>query len=158
FSTIALRSASSAFCGCATVVGGRYEDVSFLSNPPDANVEIISLGKKHDRYHTKTPGTLTLRRKNSYEVRYTKDGYKPVSSILSNKMGKATAGSALGNAVVGGIVGYGVDSYTGAAYNLLPNPMLINLEPVSDNKTDVDVSTGSSSDEPKKGSNPETKE
>jgi hypothetical protein len=35
-----------------------------------------------------------------------------------------------GNVIVGGIIGAGIDAGTGAMLNLVPNPVVLTLEPV----------------------------
>lgn len=145
------------FTGCATVTGGKYEDVNFTSSPDEAKVEVIAISPKKERYHTITPGTLSLRRKYDYQVNFKKDGYRLESKMLQHKMGKATAGSVMGNAVLGGVVGLGVDSYTGAAYNLNPNPMHVELLPLEETKSDRGAAAPSA-DAVKKSSEDDTGE
>src|SRR5207253_1980159 len=59
-----------------------------------------------------------------------KPGYKPAQVTVTHKVAGAGAAGVAGNVLVGGLIGIGVDTYTGAAMDLVPNPVQLSLEPV----------------------------
>ena len=91
--------------GCASIISGRHQTVTFTSNPDDAVVTID--GKQLG----KTPLTAQLDRKSGAQVvTLEKSGYKPVTFQL-----KATVnGWFFGNLIFGGLLGSSTDSSTGA--------------------------------------------
>jgi len=61
--------------GCATIVTGTRQAVTFTSDPPGATVNAGG-------YMTTTPGTLQLKRNRSYTVFVKKEGYQPASAFI----------------------------------------------------------------------------
>jgi hypothetical protein len=109
---------------CATITRGTKEDWAVQTDPAGATVKT-----DHGYSCSPTPCTMKLPRKNKFEVTVTKAGYKPYSAhITTGISGKGTAGL-VGNAVVGGIIGIGVDAASGATMDLRPNPLVVTLEP-----------------------------
>lgn len=108
---------------CATVVRGIHEDYHVESTPPGASVQ-TSTG-----YTCTTPCTMRLPRKNEFDITVALDGYKTYSMRIVNEISGAGAAGLVGNAVVGGPLGVGVDVVTGASQDLKPNPLIVNLAP-----------------------------
>jgi hypothetical protein len=109
---------------CATITRGTKEDWAVQTDPVGAAVKT-----DHGYSCSPTPCTIKLPRKNEFEVTVTKAGYKPYTARITNGIsGKGTAGL-VGNAVVGGIIGIGVDAVSGATLDLHPNPLVVKLEP-----------------------------
>ena len=109
------------FTGCASIVSGRQQTISFTSSPDDAVVTID--GKPIG----KTPISTQLQRKGSSQiVTLEKPGYKTVTFQI-----KATVnGWFFGNLIFGGLLGSSTDSSTGAInaysqdmYNFSLNPI-----------------------------------
>ena len=74
--------------GCATLIHGPYEDVTFESNPPGATATVTATMSERGpnyldpkkSYTVTTPATLRLRRDNSYRVEMSKPGYRIATS------------------------------------------------------------------------------
>lgn len=110
--------------GCATVTRGSSQAWTVQTEPVGAEVRLSS-GET-----CKTPCTLKKRRKHAFTVDISLDGYQPVKTdVVSSISGKGGLGLA-GNALIGGLIGLGVDAGTGAARDLTPNPLVVKLEPV----------------------------
>jgi hypothetical protein len=70
--------------GCATLIHGRYQDVTLESSPPGATATLTATTSERGpnfldpkkTYTVTTPATLRLRRDNTYRVELTKPGYK----------------------------------------------------------------------------------
>lgn len=70
-----------------------------------------------------TPVSFKVSRKGKYRVSAKFPNGRKASAIVDNKVsGNGVAGVA-GNVLVGGLIGIGVDSMTGAALDLTPNPL-----------------------------------
>lgn len=96
--------------GCATIICGSKQDVTFKSSPENAVVEVDG------NYAGKTPQTVELERKKSHKVTLKLDGYKEHTFTLERKFNAWY----IGNIVFGGIIGIVVDPITGAMYKLKP--------------------------------------
>src|SRR5258708_7402576 len=90
-----------AFCsGCATIINGDRQSISFRSKPTGATVMI------NDSVYGKTPLTINMRRKKKYHhVRLAMDGYQPYQTDVS----RILDGWVIGNILIGGLIGLGVD-------------------------------------------------
>ena len=122
FLTLASAGLSIVFLtGCASIVSGRQQQVTFTSNPDDAVVSID--GKQIG----KTPITAQLDRKGTAQVvTIQKDGYKPTTFQLKSTVNPWF----FGNLVFGGLFGSSTDSSTGAInaysqdmFNVALNPL-----------------------------------
>lgn len=91
------------------------------SDPAGANVT-LSTGQSG-----KTPTSFKLSRKDTVVVTIAREGYETaVVTVNSQVVGAGAAGMA-GNVLVGGIIGVGVDAWTGATKSLKPNPVTVKL-------------------------------
>lgn len=98
--------------GCGTIVQGVHQDISVSSTPPGAHCDLV---KKDSGTNVgsidKTPGTVHVRKtKEDLLMTCKLAGYQNASTYL--KSGIATG--VYGNAILGGVVGWGIDSATGA--------------------------------------------
>lgn len=118
FAVIILLAITLLVSGCATILKGSSETVSFNSNPAGATVLIDGspVGK--------TPTQLSLASKNSYKIEIKKDGYEPSNFILSNKVG---AGWVILD-VICGVVPVVIDLVTGSFYMLDQSQVNVSLE------------------------------
>ena len=107
---------------CATITRGRTQAFTVTSEPSQANV-VFSNG-----LGCLTPCTLTLPRRPGFVVSVSKEGYKMVTTSIVSQIANAGGAALAGNLVLGGIIGAGVDSGTGAMNELVPNPLHLVLE------------------------------
>jgi len=70
-----------------------------------------------------------MSRKAQFDVTVTKAGYKSATAHVTHQISKGGGTAMVGNAIVGGLIGVGVDAVTGAANDLRPNPLVFKLEP-----------------------------
>ncbi|MBD8908948.1 translation initiation factor 2 [Methylorubrum zatmanii] len=120
--TAALVAVSVAACG--SVTRGTSELIAFTSEPPGAAVATTT-----QRFCATTPCSLDIPRSEEFDVTFTKPGFRPQTVPVRTKLvGNGAAGFA-GNVLVGGVIGMGVDAYTGAAMDHTPNPVAVTLVP-----------------------------
>ena len=111
---------------CATILGGgTNQSVTIQSTPSIASYSIMSSSGLQMRQGT-TPGTITLPRKNEYQIEISLEGYQPQTTVLT----KGINGWIWGNLFVGWIVGFGVDFISGSAYKLEPTLVQISLQEI----------------------------
>lgn len=112
--------------GCATIVGGgTSQPVSLQSSPVSAAFSIQS-STGLEMAQGSTPSTVSLPRKNDYQVRITLDGYEPQTTALT----RGINGWIWGNLFVGWILGFGIDFLTGSAYKLEPSFIQVSMQQV----------------------------
>ena len=110
---------------CASITRGTKQQFYVNSDPSGAEVE-MSNGLR-----CRTPCKLKVGRKSDFVVRVIKDGYQPAEVHVQGKVkGGGAAGGLAGNALLGGVIGLGIDASTGAMLNLRPNPVTVTLVPV----------------------------
>ena len=112
---------------CATITRGVHEKLRVESDPPGANIQ-LSTGEKGV-----TPAKFVKnRRADSFTVTVSKPGWATQTVRVESKF-SGTGGAAMvgGNFVLGGFVGVGVDAATGAYNSLYPNPVKVELAPIS---------------------------
>lgn len=111
--------------GCATVTRGTSEQLLVQSNPSGAQVRLSN------GFTGVTPASFTVPRKGTIVVTFTKDGYEPAQvEVKAQLSGTGTAGF-LGNAIIGGVIGGGIDVATGATLSHTPNPVIVTLRPLA---------------------------
>lgn len=102
--------------GCATILGGgSSQPVSIKSTPASARF-VVRSSSGIEMAAGQTPETITLPRKNEYQLEFTAPGYQTQKIALT----KGTNGWIWGNLFIGWIVGFAVDFATGSAYKLQP--------------------------------------
>lgn len=116
--------------GCATIITGTTQEVSFHSNPEGATVMVdgTTLGK--------TPLTFPLKKDKYDSVTFTKDGYKTLILPMQNNLN----GWFWGNIVIGGFIGSTTDSVSGAIHQYSPGQYMVSLEPLAASKIEVETS------------------
>jgi len=105
--------------GCASLVSGRNQQVTFNSSPDGATVSVNGLPVG------KTPITTSLQRKSDQTLLFAKDGYKPITMQLNTQMN----GWFWGNIVCCGLLGSTTDGLSGAAYEYSPSQYMLTLQP-----------------------------
>jgi hypothetical protein len=109
---------------CATITRGTTTQFTVESSPPAAQVK-TSTGFNCEA----TPCTFKMPRKEKFVVTVSKAGYKTATLQIGTKLAGAGAAGFVGNAVLGGVIGAGVDVASGATLDLSPNPAYVSLEP-----------------------------
>jgi hypothetical protein len=109
------------FSGCATVTRGTTEQITVQSEPSGAAVRLSN------GFTGITPATFTVPRKGDLMVTVTKEGYETADVALPSQLAGAGTAGFLGNALIGGIIGGGVDIATGATLSHVPNPLKVTL-------------------------------
>ncbi len=114
-------SLSIAVSGCATITRGTTDTLVITSDPPNAEVT-LSNGLR-----CRTPCSLVVKRKENLVVDITRPGYEPVEATVTPRVAGSGAAGMAGNVLLGGLIGAAVDAGTGAMYDLVPNPLHVNL-------------------------------
>ena len=113
--------------GCATIVEGKTQNVSFASNPDGATVFVggVAMGK--------TPVTLPLTKQYSDQlIKFSKEGYSDVTIT----MGSALSPWIAGDIVLGGLLGSSTDFLSGAAFKYSPGSYMVTLPIKNSNPMD----------------------
>ena len=118
--------------GCASIVKGSDQKVSFTSEPSDAKVVINDVRQGKEVEIGSTPFTTTLKRgagyfkKAQYNVTFEKPGYQTEAVVLEGTPGGWYIG---GNLLFGGGMGWLiVDPATGAMWTLEPQDVSVTLK------------------------------
>lgn len=111
--------------GCATIFSGTSEDITFRSDPENAQVYL------NGALRGTTPLTLSLKRKGNYVVSMTLAGYQTQTDHLR----KGIAPWFFGNILIGGLVGVFVDIFSGAITDLEPDEFSMTLVPLRRGET-----------------------
>ncbi|MBM3712535.1 MAG: PEGA domain-containing protein [Actinobacteria bacterium] len=118
---------------CATILHGTDQEISISSSPDGALVIIKTFGGVKVIEGT-TPLKATLKREDEYKVSVIKEGYEDNEIIIKN----STSAAVWGNILCGGIIGLIIDFSNGAAYELEPETIHVDLIKVvgMNNKTE----------------------
>jgi hypothetical protein len=105
--------------GCASIVSGGSQQVTFNSSPDGATVTVngLAIGK--------TPITTSLKRKSDQTLIFAKDSYRPITMQLETKLN----GWFWGNILCCGLVGSTTDNYSGAMNEYSPSQYMVTLQP-----------------------------
>ncbi len=116
FATLAIALLS----GCATIITGSTQEMSFQSSLDEATVTI------GDRIIGKTPITVRLGNKTGQSVTFTKDGYEPLTMQLSTELQPWF----FGNVIIGGLLGSTTNGASGAIHEYSPSQYMVTLQPL----------------------------
>ncbi len=106
-----------AISGCATIVNGTSEDYQIASYPEGAKVT-LSNGQS-----CQAPCKISLKRRNDLQATYELAGYKTEKIFVQSR----TGGAGVGNLLLGGIIGAGVDASNGSMNHLFPQPLSVRM-------------------------------
>lgn len=110
---------------CATIIRGTEQDFTVNAIPRDSRVE-LSTGEVCEA----TPCTLRRSRNEAFTVQISREGYVTETHQIRNPWsGKGATTGMVGNAILGGAIGVGIDAATGANRDLTPNPLNVRLTP-----------------------------
>jgi len=112
---------------CATVTRGSSDAWVVNTDPSGAKVET-----SNGHQCAATPCAIKMKRKSEFTATISKPGYKPATVQVTHKTANAGAAGVAGNVLLGGVIGLGVDMYSGASQDLTPNPVTVKLEPAGD--------------------------
>lgn len=107
------------FGGCASIVGGTTQEMTFQSSPEEALVTVSG------RPMGKTPVTVQLDKKEAQSLVFSKNGYKPVTKDLTTTLEPWF----WGNILLGGVYGTTTDLASGAIHKYSPNQYFVTLQP-----------------------------
>jgi len=121
--TASLIAASVTMTGCASIISGSTQTLTFKSVPEQASISITN--KAGEKVHTGvTPTTVTLKRGNgffqpaAYDVTFKKEGFQTKTVQVTGTVN----GWYVANIIFGGLIGLLiVDPATGAMYTLNPS-------------------------------------
>jgi hypothetical protein len=120
---IALLAPSAA--GCASIIRGTSDEFTIETTPPGAQAA-LSTGQSCEA----TPCTLKLPRKHAFSVTLSMPGYQTTTHEVRNPWSRrGTTEGIVGNAILGGAIGIGVDAATGANRDFVPNPLQVTMLP-----------------------------
>ncbi|MBV1933753.1 MAG: translation initiation factor 2 [Parvibaculaceae bacterium] len=131
------------FAGCASVTSGTDQQISVST--PGANGASCDLTSPDGTYTVhRTPGTVRVdKSKHDLSVLCKKDGYANGVATISSNFQALT----LGNVLVGGVIGIGIDAASGAM-NEYPKTVSVSMRketapsaPVSSSPSDSSVPT-----------------
>ncbi len=116
--------AASSLAACSSVIEGTSQEILVNTNPAGANCALEREGNIIARI-PQTPGGATIKKtKHDITVRCTKDGFQEATYL--NHSG--AAGATFGNIILGGGVGWAIDSASGAD-NKYDSPVNVTLVP-----------------------------
>jgi hypothetical protein len=120
----AVVAAGLAVSACATVTRGASDTWSVQTEPSGAAVRTTN-----QFFCDATPCTFKMARKSEFSVTITKPGYKTWTGQVTHHVSSGGGTAMAGNVIFGGLIGAGVDAYSGAMMSLAPNPLVVKLEP-----------------------------
>jgi hypothetical protein len=117
--------------GCASIISGRYADVSVASNPVGAHVAILDEANQ-EVASFRSPGVARLRRNRKFlmPARYTATIESPGYETAKVPIRSTANPWVFANIVLGGVAGLAVDGATGAAYRPSPSKIQQDLAPL----------------------------
>jgi hypothetical protein len=111
----AVALAAVALSGCATIIKGTSQNIA-VQTPPATGANCV-LTSKEGMWSVVTPGSVKIdKSKEDVLIHCTKPGYQDASGTIPSNF----QGWTLGNIILGGVIGVGVDAASGAM-NEYPN-------------------------------------
>ena len=107
---IAATLAASCLAGCGTITQGTSQNITITSTPPGGHCDLTRKGE-HVATLDRTPGSVKVdKTKNDILLTCSLAGYQDASANLESGYGAGT----FGNIILGGGIGWAIDSATGA--------------------------------------------
>ncbi|MEA3243776.1 MAG: PEGA domain-containing protein [Pseudomonadota bacterium] len=114
-----LIAAVTAISGCASIVSGTDQALTFNSEPDEATVTIAG------KVVGKTPLSVQLKKVQNQSLTFEKEGYKTYTTQLSTRLD----GWFWGNILLGGVIGSTTDGVSGAMHEYSPDKYFVTLTP-----------------------------
>jgi hypothetical protein len=113
--------------GCATVMSDNVDRISVYSDPPGATLRLdgARVGA--------APTTIPIKRSAPGWISFELDGYEPARVHVEKVMNPWT----IGNILLGGLIGLGVDAATGAIGRRPREPVFVTLVPVGTTQAEI---------------------
>lgn len=110
--------------GCSSIIEGTSQEIQINTNPSGADCSLSREGEVIGRV-SDTPGGITIK-KTKYDIRIacSKRGYQEATFLDHS----GAAGATFGNIILGGGIGWAIDSASGAD-NKYDTPVNITLVP-----------------------------
>jgi len=122
---IILLASCVALASCATITRGTKTAFVVETMPSGAQVE-LSTGQTCDA----TPCTFAgIPRESEFTVTVSRPGYRTTTHQVTHATSSGGGAGMAGNVLVGGIIGAAIDANSGATQNLVPNPLVVHMEP-----------------------------
>jgi hypothetical protein len=107
---------------CASITRGTNQAFTVSTQPSGAEIRFSN------GFACTSPCTINIARRPGFSVTASKEGYRTVTTAVTSGISGAGGTAGAGNILLGGVIGIGVDAYTGAWNELSPNPLFITLE------------------------------
>lgn len=115
--------------GCASIVKGQSQTIAITTPPTTGANCVLTSGKNN--WSVVSPGTVTVQRsKENVQIRCNKEGWQEGFSTIPSTF----EGWTVGNVLIGGVVGLGIDAATGAI-NQYPTAFQVPMYQVPANPT-----------------------
>ncbi|GMV61965.1 MAG: hypothetical protein AMXMBFR74_11340 [Parvibaculum sp.] len=109
---------------CSSIIEGTSQEILVNTNPAGADCSLMREGVSIARVNP-TPGAATIKKtKHDITIECTKSGYSDVTYLNHSDV----AGATVGNVLLGGGIGWAIDSASGAD-NKYESPVNITLVP-----------------------------
>ena len=120
-----LMMASAAMAGCATIIQGSAQSIAVSSSPSGAYCTLARDGRVIGRIEA-TPDVVNVEKtKDDILLNCSAAGYAPSSQYLHSGIATGT----YGNIILGGVIGWGIDSATGSD-NEYPSAVSVTFAPL----------------------------
>lgn len=137
---VAVAMVGAAVSGCATIIKGSGQDIAVNSTPVEG-AECV-MHSSEGTWRLTTPGSAHVdKSKNDIKLTCTKVGYQDTTDTIPSGF----QGWTLGNLLLGGVIGLGVDAATGSI-NEYPQTVTVQMTPVARSaavRNDTPISTPS---------------
>lgn len=119
-STAAVVLTGLSLSACGTIFGGSAQEIHLSSRPPEAVVEFDRVNRT-----VTTPTEIELKRKHTYELTFTKEGYSTETSVVESSLRWEIL---VLDVLFTGLVGVAIDAGTGAWNQLDPENVRVTLQ------------------------------
>ena len=120
-SALCVLAFSLGIAACGTIINGSREEVTVMTQPADATITVDGI------YHQTGFFREDLDRRSSHRIVVSKQGY--ITTLIQT--GNSVSGWFFGNLFIFSLYGMIPDLFTGGAYTISPNPILVQLTPGS---------------------------